>query len=87
MSTHISKFENIDSDTESVYTLDSAFKISRHATKPKLVCSSECFFFCLIHYLHSRTRTATMRFDLKCVREFPENIQRIREVIFIEGGY
>ena len=44
---HISKYENIDSDTESVFTLDSAFKISRHATKPNLmcVCVCVCFFF------------------------------------------
>lgn len=40
---HISKYENIDSDTESVFTLDSAFKISRHATKPNLMCV--CVFF------------------------------------------
>ena len=44
---HISKYENIDSDTESVFTLDSAFKISRHATKPKFMCMCVCvcFFF------------------------------------------
>ena len=42
---HISKYENIDSDTESVFTLDSAFKISRHATKPNLMCVCVCVFF------------------------------------------
>ena len=85
---HISKYENIDSDTESVFTLDSAFKISRHATKPNLMGVCVFFFFFLIHYLHSRTRTTTRtRFDLKCFREFSENIQRkVRKVIFIEGG-
>ena len=88
---HISKYENIDSDTESVFTLDSAFKISRHATKPKFMCVCVCvcvFFFFLIHYLHSRTRTTTRtRFDLNCFREFTEYIQRkVRKVIFIEGG-
>ena len=75
---HISKYENIDSDTDSVFTLDSAFKFSRHATKPELVW----VFFSQIHYLDSRTR-----FDLNCFREISENIQRkARKVIFIEGG-
>ena len=75
--THISKYENIDSDTDSVFTLDSAFKFSRNVTKPELV-----WVFSQIHYLDSRTR-----FDLNCFREFSENIQRkARKVIFIEGG-
>ena len=75
--THISKYENIDSDPDSVFTLDSAFKFSRNVTKPELV-----WVFSQIHYLDSRTR-----FDLNCFREFSENIQRkARKVIFIEGG-
>ena len=75
--THISKYENIDSDTDSVFTLDSAFKFSRNVTKPELV-----WVFSQIHYLDSWTR-----FDLNCFREFSENIQRkARKVIFIEGG-
>ena len=75
--THISKCENIDSDTDSVFTLDSAFKFSRNATKPELV-----WVFSQIHYLDSRTR-----FNWNCFREFSENIQRkARKVIFIEGG-
>ena len=75
--THISNCENIDSDTDSVFTLDSAFKFSRNATKPELV-----WVFSQIHYLDSRTR-----FDWNCFREFSENIQRkARKVIFIEGG-
>ena len=75
--THISKYENIDSDPDSVFTLDSAFKFSRNVTKPELV-----WVFSQIHYLNSRTR-----FDLNCFREFSENIQRkARKVIFIEGG-
>ena len=75
--THISKYENIDSDTDSVFTLDSAIKFSRNVTKPELV-----WVFSQIHYLDSRTR-----FDLNCFREFSENIQRkARKVIFIEGG-
>ena len=74
--THISNCENIDSDTDSVFTLDSAFKFSRNATKPELV-----WVFSQIHYLDSRTR-----FDWNCFREFSENIQRkARKVIFIEG--
>ena len=75
--THISKYENVDSDTDSVFTLDSAFKFSRNVTKPELV-----WVFSQIHYLDSWTR-----FDLNCFREFSENIQRkARKVIFIEGG-
>ena len=75
--THISKYENIDSNTDSVFTLDSAFNFSRNVTKPELV-----WVFSQIHYLDSRTR-----FDLNCFREFSENIQRkARKVIFIEGG-
>ena len=75
--THISKCENIDSDTDSVFTLDSAFKFSRNATKPELV-----WVFSQIHYLDSRTR-----FNWNCFREFSENIQRkAGKVIFIEGG-
>ena len=75
--THISKCENIDSDTDSVFTLDSAFKFSRNATKPELV-----WVFSQIHYLDSRTR-----FDWNCFREFSENIRKkARKVIFIEGG-
>ena len=74
--THISNCENIDSDTDSVFTLDSAFKFSRNATKPELV-----WVFSQIHYLDSRTR-----FDWNCFREFSENIQRkARKVISIEG--
>ena len=76
--THISKYENIDSNTDSVFTLDSAFNFSRNVTKPELV-----WVFSQIHYLDSRTR-----FDLNCFREFSENIQRrARKVIFIEGGW
>ena len=93
--THISKYESVDSETESVFTLDSTFKISRRDQTGTCVCVCVCvflsFFFFLffqIHYLHSRTRTTTRtRFDLKCFREFSENIQRkVRKVIFIEGG-
>ena len=75
--THISKCENIDSDTDSVFTLDSTFKFLRNATKPELV-----WVFSQIHYLHSRTR-----FDWNCFREFSEKIQRkARKVLFIAGG-
>ena len=42
--THISKYENVYSETESVFTLDSTFKISRRDQTETCVCVCVCFF-------------------------------------------
>ena len=53
--THISKYESVDSETESVFTLDSTFKISRRDQTGTCVCVCVCVcFFLSFFFFFSR---------------------------------